>query len=60
MHLAAACWFWNPLQPLSPFPQQRCGVTPRTRVYQVEKGPPFIKHEAAFIYLIIEGLLFHR
>lgn len=60
VHLAAACLLWNPLQPLFPFPQQRCGVTPRTLGYQVEKGTPFIKHEAAFIYLIIEGLLFHQ
>lgn len=28
--------------------------------YQVEKGAPFIKHEAAFIYLIIERVLLHR
>lgn len=28
--------------------------------YQVEKGTPLIKHEAAFIYLIIERALFHQ
>lgn len=62
MHLAAACLPALESAPafIPPFPQQRCGVTPRTPGFQVEKGTPFIKHEAAFIYLIIEGLLLHH